>query len=120
MYLPVKWMSSPYLKEKLYYTVRIEEDILVKLIKAMYATVKLQGENFDNHRCDAGVRDFDIGNSGNGGTNGNGGYNSGAVAHGPSGNEGARGPAGGREWTNHVGVHRTLGYESQDENAAKP
>jgi len=113
-------MFAPYLKEKCWYTVRIEEDILVKLIKTMYATVRLQGEDFDNHRRDAGVRDYDIGNSRNSGTNGNGGDNSGAVARGPSGNERAHGPAGGRKCTNHVGVHRTLGYKSQDKNAAKP
>jgi len=104
-------MFAPYLKGQ-FYTVRIEEDILVKLIKAMYATAKLQGEDFDNHRRDAGVRDYNIGNSGTSSTNGNGGDN--------SGNERARGPAGGREWTNHVGIHRTMGYGSQGKNAAKP
>jgi len=86
----------------------------------MYSTARLHGEDFDHHRREAGVRDYDIGNRGNSGKNGNGGDNSGAVARGPSGNEGTLGPAGGREWTNYVGVHRTLGYESQDKNAAKP
>jgi len=72
-------------------------------------TSRLQRDDFDNNRRNAGVCDDDIGNSRNG--NDGDGNHCGAVA---------RGPAGDPEWSNHVGTRRTLGYKSQDKNAAEP
>jgi len=90
----------------------------------MYPAVRFQRDDFDNHRRDAGARNYDIGNSGNNSTNGNGGGgdedNSGTVERGNKGNKGTRGPAGGRLRAYYVGVRRTWGYKSQDKNAAKP
>jgi len=113
-------MFAPYLKGKLYSIIRNEEDILVRCIKVLLTTARLEIEDFDIYCRYAGARDYDIDNNGNSGINGNDGNNSDAVAFGPSSNEGACGPAGGREWTNRVGVSHTLSYKSQDKNAAKP
>lgn len=68
-------------------------------------TARLQRNVFDNHRRNAGACDDDIGNSGN--RNGN---HCGAVE---------RRPVGDLEWTNHVGIHRTFGYKSQNKNVAE-
>jgi len=95
-YLPVTRMFEPYLNDKLYNSIMNEKDILIKLIKALYATASLHRDDFDTHRRDAGACDDDIGNSGNG--NGGGDNHSGSVAP---------GPAGDREWINHVSIHPT-------------
>lgn len=79
----------------------------------MFTTVRLEREDFDNYCRYAGACDYDVGNNGNSGTNGNGCDNSGVVALWPSGNEGARGPAGGRKWTSHVGVSHTLSRKTK-------
>ncbi|KAL4136059.1 hypothetical protein QTP88_007627 [Uroleucon formosanum] len=100
-YLPIKWIFAPCLKEKLYYIIRNEEDILVKCIKVLFTTARLKREDFDNYCRYAGACDYDIGNNGNSGTNGNGGDNSGVVALGPKGLVGLRVVVNGRRRQSH-------------------
>lgn len=107
-------MFAPYMKDKSYYGMKNEEDILLKSTKVLYAAARLQSDDFDNHRSDACARDNNIGNSGNGRTNGYGGGSDDPCDAADSG------PAGNPEWPCHVCVRRTCVYKSQAKNAAKP